>query len=138
VVEVVQINHIHLQVAQALFALVANMRRVVRMRRGAAKVPDFRRNDLCARLHTQLLEAAPQNALRTPVAVHVGVIPVVHARIQPHFDGSQNLIFIHLGPANCLTVLGRPVGPAHRPAAKADLRDTNVGVAKSAVAHAAS
>ncbi len=84
-------------------------------------------------LEPELPEHARQHALGLAVAVDVGVVEMVHARVDRPFDRRRDVILVHVGPAVGLAI--DPVEAAHRPAAEADLRYLDVTLPEGAVFH---
>src|SRR5690606_3243922 len=84
------------------------------------------------------VQAVAEEAFGAAVAVDVGVVEVVHAGVEPGPDAGEDVVLVHVGPADLLAGLRVPVRPAHGPAAEADLGDADAGAADASGVHAAS
>ena len=76
-----------------------------------------------------------QHAFGAAVAVDICVVPVIDAGIETSLDSGGDFIFVDIGPAIGSAV--DPIQSAHGPAAEADFRDGDVGVAEFAEIHIA-
>ncbi len=101
-----------------------NMRRFVGVLRCAREVTDLCRDDDLVALHADLLETPRKHALRLAVAIHVGVVEVIHPGIETDLDPFSDVVLVDIGPTVGLPV--DPIQAAHRPAAETDLGNTNL------------
>ena len=118
--EVVDVDAVGAQVAERLLALIEDVAGLIGPRCGAVEMADLGGHHLAAGLHTKFAEGGGEPTLRLAVSVGIGVVPVIHPRVEPGLDSGEQLVFIRVGPADRRAVGHRPVGPAHGPAPEAD------------------
>ncbi len=136
VMKIVDVDVVAPKVDERLLELMPDVRGLVGVFGRARKMADLRGDDHIGRFHAELFQRARQHALGAAVAVDVGVVEVIHARVEADLDRPHDFIFIDVGPAVRRAV--DPVESAHRPTTKADFGNFDAGIAERAIFHSRS